>query len=203
MRFPSPPVVSATISGFVVGVFATLLATGIVNHATSHSQTPPLPTPVGLQTSALYSRVWNLTTHTLGAYTNRKQARLISIKLVRVHSLESVADPQTDFQIYRSVSIDFRLNDHPLGKSWRLKAAKADVFTVMKALYTSDLPVYDIELVGHFPLPEGKKLVDADAVIAYETHNRASQIPWKNWGRENEARLWNELPYKSVDPRFA
>ncbi len=202
MKLPSPPIVSTAVSGFVVGVFATLLATGVFDRTGRHTQAASLPTPVSVQSGVVYSRVWNLATRTLGPFTNRKQPRLISVKLVKVHSLEAVADQTTNFGTYRSVFIVFRLNDHPLGKSWRLKAAKADVFTLMKAIYTSDLPVYDAELIGQYPLPSGKTSQVAEAVVAYETHDDASQIPWKSWGRDNEARLWNELPYKNIDPRF-
>jgi hypothetical protein len=77
------------------------------------------------------------------------------------------------------------------------------VFALMKMIYTSDLPIYDTELIGMFPLPSGKHVVNSEAVVAYETHIGATHIPWRSWGRESEGLLWTKLPYKSVDPRFA
>lgn len=202
MRFPSPQIVTSATSGFVLGVLVTLLASGVLAHTDPTSTAPPQPTPKAVGVATLHDRIWRLANRALGPTTNGTQQRLVSVSLLRVHSLEAVADPVTNVDQYRSVNILFRLNDHPLGKSWRLKAAKADVFALMKTLYTSDLPVYDVEAIGLFPLHGKGGTEETQAMIAYETHDQAARIPWKNWGRENEGVLWNRLPYKAVDPRF-
>lgn len=93
----------------------------------------------------------------------------------------------------------FRLNDHPLGRSWRLREAKADVFALLKSIYTSGLPVYNTELVGQFA-PAGHK--SYTAVVAYLTYQTATRLPWKRWGRTSEGRLWNLLDYRDVSARF-
>jgi hypothetical protein len=202
MHTPSPPIVTSAVTGFVAGVLVTLAATGVVAHSGNSSAASPLPTTRPVRSSTLHDRLWRMATHALGPYTSEKQKRLISVSLLNVHSLEAVADPLSDLGGFKSATIYFRLNDHPLGKPWRLRAAKADVFAVMKSIYTSDLPVYDTELIGVFPLPTKKGKIVSRAVIAYETHDAAGKIPWKNWGRENESVLWNRLPYHWVDPRF-
>jgi hypothetical protein len=117
-----------------------------------------------------------------------------------------VPSPDTSqrMQRYRSVWIQFRLNNHPLGKSWRLKAAKADVFTVLKALYTSQLPIYDVWMVGKFPLGPKNTGAEGTALFVYIDHRTAERIPWKHWARgTDEGRLWASLTTAYVDPRFA
>jgi hypothetical protein len=103
----------------------------------------------------------------------------------------------------RAVYIRFRLNNHPLGKAWRLRAAKADVFAVMQALFTSQLPIYSVEMVGLFPVSTGKGTKEEPVLVVYMDHLTASTIPWKRWGRESEGRLWAMLPSRYIDPRFA
>jgi hypothetical protein len=73
----------------------------------------------------------------------------------------------------------------------------------MKALYTSSLPIYDVRMVGRFPLPSGKKVVEQQALVAFIDHKRADSIPWRRWTRKQEGQLWSVLNYKRVDPRFA
>lgn len=200
-RLPSPPVVSAAVSGFVVGVFVTLVASGVLTRVGRTNAAPVLPTPKVVQPNLLWQQVHGIVVRQLGPYTSTKQARLVSLKLARVRSLESLSDPVPHQSTYRTVFIVFRLNDHPLGKSWRLKAAKADVFAVLKALYSSSLPIYDVQLTGRFPLGSTGKQ-PTTALVVYETHSAASSIPWRRWGREHESVLWNRLPYTYVDPRF-
>ncbi len=132
-----------------------------------------------------------------------KQQRLVELRLDPVDlALDSRAQASLPSGS-RSVFIEFRLYDHPLGRAWRLRSAKADVFSLLKALYTSRLPVYDVELVGLFPLRSGKTLVDSRALVAFIDHPTADRIPWKKWGRDNEGRLWSMLDYRHLDARFA
>ncbi|HEX6508875.1 MAG TPA: hypothetical protein VF221_14705 [Chloroflexota bacterium] len=139
----------------------------------------------------------------LGQYPNVKVPRLVQLRL------DPVAPYIPEYQAtrlpkkLRSVFIEFRLYDHPLGKSWRLRSAKADVFTLLKALYTSRLPVYGVELVGIFPLPSGNTRKDTRALVAFIDHPTAARIPWRRWGRDEETRVWSLLDFKHVDPRFA
>lgn len=105
---------------------------------------------------------------------------------------------------YRTVFISFRLLNHPLGPAWRLKEAKGDVFRVMRSLFSSTLPVYDVELQGFYPIANKKGAVALQPVlVAYLDHQTASRIPWKRWGREYEGRLWTMLTQQWVDARFA
>ena len=195
---------SWALTGFVMGVLLTLVATGTVNHAAG---SPPvhatLPPARPVSDASLYVSVRKLVNRELGqAYPNVKLNRLIQLRLDPVNS---ALDPESRLQVpvhARSVFIEFRLYDHPLGRSWRLRSAKADVFSLLKALYTSTLPVYDVELVGVFPLRNGKSVQDARALVAFIDHPTANRIPWRRWGRENEARLWALLDYKHLDARF-
>jgi hypothetical protein len=204
-RYPDPRVVSWALTGFVVGVLLTLVATGTLNHGSAapiaRATLPPVQ-PVG--DAQLYQSVQKLVIRQLGqAYPNVKLHRLVQLRLDPV---SSALDPEARTGISthaRSVFIEFRLYDHPLGKSWRLRSAKADVFTLLKALYTSRLPIFDVELVGIFPLRQGTVVRDSRALVAFIDHPTANRIPWRHWGRENEARLWALLDYKHLDARFA
>jgi len=129
------------------------------------------------------------------------KTRLLKLSLTSIVSSQQPEGPSITLRHYRSVSIVFRCNDHPFGRAWRLRAAKSDVFLVLKGLYTSGLPVYDVEMVGLFPLRPGKS--DQRAVTVYIDHDTAASIPWKSWGRDHEAALWSRLTYAHVDARFA
>lgn len=197
--------VSWTLTGFVVGVLLTLVATGTINHS-SQAAAPgvTLPPARAVSNGQLYQNVQRLVIRQLGqAYPNVRLHRLIQLRLDPV---SSALDPESRKSISahsRSVFIEFRLYDHPLGKSWRLRSAKADVFSLLKALYTSRLPIYDVEIVGIFPLRSGKIMQDSRALVAFMDHPTANRIPWRHWGRDYEARLWAMLDYKHLDPRFA
>jgi hypothetical protein len=203
--FPSPPVVAAAFSGFVVGVLVTLIATGTVGGGSASPSTPstlPLATPVA--DAQMYDRVRKLVVRQLGlSYPTGKVPRLQRLTLVPAgpyrHGL-GVPDSQATF---RSVYIEFRLNDHPLGRTWRLRTAKADIFAVFKALYTSLLPIYNVEMDGSFTVRDRGAQVSRNVLVARINHHTADGIPWKRWGRDNEARLWTMLSIHYVDPRFA
>lgn len=203
MRFPSPPVVSSAFSGFVVGILVTLAATGVFSHASKPSASPTLPPVRLVGDPQLWAAVHRLATQKLGPFTDEKRARLVAVNLSPISSLEALADPRLSISKYRSAKIVFRLNNHPLGASWRFKAAKADVFALLKALYTSDLPIYDVELIGIFPVSSGKTIAERQVMTAYETHDAAARIPWRRWGRDKEAALWSQLTYRQVNPKFA
>jgi hypothetical protein len=198
--------VSWALSGFVVGVFATLIATGVLFHPANNSSTAPPPTPPtprSVPTSALQTDVSKILMHQLGKYTLSRKPRLVKVRLVNVSTLQALIDPVVGVTRYRSVVVQFRLDDNPLGPSWRLRTAKADVFAMLKALYSSGLPVYDTLLIGLYPLTSGNSTVESQALIAYETHGDSAKIPWKQWGRDKEGTVWNNLSSHSVDPRFA
>lgn len=204
VKRPHPPVVAAALSGFVVGVIFTLLLTGALAHHGSASPPATLPSGQAISDAAMKGRLIRMVTRQLGpAYPDTRAHRLLSLQLSRVR-LPDVAPPQPDsgYQ-FRSVDIVFRLNDHPLGAGWRLRAAKADVFEVLKALYTSKLPVYSVYMDGLFPRKMGKSMRDQPAVQVYIDYQTASRIPWKRWGRESENRLWTTLTLRYVAPWFA
>lgn len=194
---------SWAVSGFVVGVFVTLIANGLLHGSSTPTAIPPTPTPRQVGDVQLRLQLTKIVNRALGPNTDQKQARLLKLQLLRVRSIESISDPVRGYGRYRSVYVVFRLNDNPLGRVWRLRTAKSDVFQVMKALYTSGLPIYDALLVGRFPLQTAKGIKDSQAVVAYESHQDAVKVPWRRWGRDNEGRLWNQLSSKSVDSRFA
>ncbi len=204
-HFPQPPIVAATVSGFVVGVFVALIATGVVNHTTPAAQLPAtLPPAKSVVASQLHSRVQAIVDHQLGpAFPLQRSPRLVHVSLVRIGS---VLPPQSSGKVsshYRSVYLTIRLNDHPLGRSWRLRAAQADVFQLLKALYTSRLPIYRVQITGIFPLRHGKTTAEQQVLVAVMNHPTAERIPWKRWGRDRESQLWAMLDYKVVDPRFS
>lgn len=199
---PGAPAVSWALSGFVVGVMVTLVATGAISRTSKVAALPPVTPPPRVAEPLIYNVVQRIVDRQLGPSTVQKQTRLIRLRLLPVGSLEALSTPLSGLSKYRSVFINFRLNDNPLGPSWRLRTAKSDVFGLMKALYTSGLPIYDALLIGTFPLPEGKTVKERQALVAYEAYDAALRIPWRRWGRENEALLWSELSYKMINSRF-
>ncbi|HEX8919679.1 MAG TPA: hypothetical protein VF898_14340 [Chloroflexota bacterium] len=204
-RRVSPPVVASALSGFVVGVFFTLIATGLIVPANSSSGTgQPLPPVRNLAESQAYQRVHKLVVRRLGpAYPDPKQNRLLYLYVTPAEQPSTLSLTTVKNAHYRSVYITYRVNEHPLGKSWRLRAAKADAFSVMQALYTANLGIYNVWMFGKFPEPHNGKIQDATVLIAYMDHRVATTIPWRSWGREDEERLWNRLPTKWLYPPFA
>jgi hypothetical protein len=202
--FPSPPVLAGTLSGFIVGVVVTLIATGVISHTSASGKPPPtLAPPASVPDPQLYQRAKNIAIKQLGPSASaNKQPRFVSLKVLPAPPPTGPTPPEGTRR-YSSLELIFRLYDHPLGRSWRLRAAKADIFAVMKALYTSSLPIYDVRMVGRFPLPSGKKVTEQQALVALLDHRTADSIPWRRWTRKQEGQLWSVLSYKRVDPRFA
>ena len=186
-----------------MGVLLTLAITGVFSHASRVSSPPTLPPPRHIGNSQLWAGIRRLATRQLGPFTDDKRVRLQSVQLMPISSLEALADPRANVSKYRSAKIVFRLNNHPLGASWRFRAAKADVFALLRALYTSDLPIYDVELIGTYPVKSGNTTSEGQVLIAYESHDAATRIPWRRWGRDKEATVWSSLSYHQVDRRFA
>lgn len=135
------------------------------------------------------------------ALPSQRSGRLINVSVSQNGpSLSNIGD-EVGIR-YWSVFITFRLYDNPLGRAWRLRAAKADVFSVMKGLYTSRLAVYNVEMIGVFPIGrQGAR--EVPVIKAYLSHAQAQSIPWKRWGREDEGLFWANLSYSWVDHQFA
>jgi hypothetical protein len=198
-RLPSPPTVASTLSGFVIGVLVTLVASGIIGHASSNKSVQSTPVPVrSVRDELLEAKLNHLATKVLGpAYPTGPKSRFLSVK---VSTLGIGLVPPDVARTYRSCVITFRLNDHPLGPSWRLREAKADVFALLKSIYISGLPVYDMELVGRFHTGTQAPYT---AIVAYMSYQSAGRIPWKRWGRTHEGQVWNLLDYRSIAKKFA
>ncbi|MCA1597172.1 MAG: hypothetical protein LC772_12225 [Chloroflexi bacterium] len=171
MHSPSPPVVAGTFSGFIVGVLLALVITGVVGHSTQGAA--PVATPTTAPAVAggqMLARVTRIIRTQLGpTFPGQKYARLVTVQLDPVLPPGRPRTAGGPLTRYRSVYVVFNLNDHPLGRVWRLRAAKADVFGIMKALYTSGLPIYNVEMVGHFPEKNGQVL--DHAMVCRGHHN--------------------------------
>jgi hypothetical protein len=206
-RLPGAPAISAAFSGFVVGILATLVVTGVFGTGSSRSTgniTATLPPATPVADTQMYAAVNRIVTRELGqTYAGGKVARLKSLQIDVAGSLNNQPLPANRLSAKKSVYIEFRLYDNPLGRSWRLRTAKSDVFNVMKSLYLSQLPIYNIEMVGFYHLKGGNPASEDSALVAYMDHSVAQHIPWKHWGRDQEARVWTLLAYHYVDPRFA
>jgi hypothetical protein len=198
-------VLAGTISGFVVGVFVTLIATGVISHTSASSPPPPTPTVApGIPDPLFYQRAKAIAVKQLGPSASTSTLpRFVALRLLPAVPNRSGVVPAEGLLQYKSIELTFRLYDHPLGKVWRLRAAKADIFAVMKALYTSTLPVYNVAMIGRFPLPRGKNTVEQTALQAFMEYGTANKIPWRLWSRRHEGELWNRLTRKRVDSRFA
>jgi hypothetical protein len=203
---PPAPIVAAALSGFVVGVLLTLVASGLALRPGGSAATPPTAAPpVSVSDSVLRHRIAQIVSRQLGPMpSDPRKSRLSGVSLMPAELSDVPPEPATRTTPYRTVYIVFRLNNNPFGSAWRLKSARADVFTVMKALYTSRLPIYDVTMAGRYPLPSPKgKSALRRAVLVSLDHRTASSIPWRHWSRGHEQQLWNMLAFKWVDPRFA
>jgi len=189
----------------VIGVLVTLVATGVWGSGSSSTATPPatLPVPTEVAATSLYRAVSKIALHELGpADPGQKGSRLVYLHLFPAQSVLIRTGATPDLQEYRSPYLEFNLYDNPLGKAWRLRTAESDVFRLLRALYTSGLPIYNVQLVGWFPVSNGKTVKNSKVLVALMDYFTAESIPWKRWGREHEAQVWKMLTYKSVDPRF-
>jgi hypothetical protein len=187
---PPAPIVSSALSGFVVGVIVTLIVAGAIPHSVSSSPNPTTgPTPPVRQ---------------LGPSPDRTRPRLTSATVSPPSAEGSVFQPGFDSSL-RTVVLTFRLNDHPLGPTWRLRAAKADVFLLLKALYSSNLPIGNVEMAGVFPLTTKKGFKSRRVLLVYANRATVGKLPWKRLSRDEptENHVWRVLDYAWVDPRFA
>lgn len=205
-RLPPPPVVAGSLSGFVIGVVVTLLATGAIS---SRSASPSATAtsgraPVLAPDSVMMARVRRLVTRQLGlAYPDVRKPRLQSLELFPAGPLILGTDSSSRVSTFRSVFIRFRLNDHPLGRTLRFRAAQADVFQTLKALYTSPLPIYNVEMDGTFPFHRANGVQEKVVLRAIMDHGTAQHVAWSQWGRARETRFWRLLAYTSVNRQFA
>lgn len=207
-RLPRAPAISAAFSGFVVGILTTLVVTGVFGTGSSHpaASTATLPPATPVADTQMFAAVNRIVTKELGqTYAGGKVARLKTLEVDAAQPLTTPNQPLPSRHLgaKQTVYIEFRLYDNPLGRSWRLRTAKSDIFNVMKSLYTSQLPVYNIEMVGFYHLRGSNPASEDSALVAYMDHSIAQNIPWKRWGRDQEGRLWSLLAYHFVDPRFA
>lgn len=197
------PTIAGGLAGFVLGVAVTLAATGLFSSSSPTPNTATLPPATAVPQAQLYTRVRRIVTRVLGnTYPSGKATRLLLLELEPAGP--GIPPPSATDRVrpYSSVYVRFRLNDHPLGGTWRVRAAKSDVFQVLRALYTSQLAVYNVSLDGYFPIKRGGTSKLARVLSAKINYPRASVIPWKRWGRDQEARLWNSLPYHFVSVQF-
>jgi hypothetical protein len=156
-----------------------------------------------LSERALKARVEHIVSRVLGPLpSNPKKSRLLEVQVYPVTSRDLGPGEILRFTGYRSLLLVFRLNNHPFGKSWRVRAAQADVFSILRALYTADLSVYDVQLTGEFPLDPKHPHALQPALRTYMAYETASLIPWRRWGRDDEGRVWNLLASHWIDPRF-
>lgn len=206
MRPPSPPVIAGALSGFVIGVLLTLVATGTMSRGSLPPQaTPTVPPATVVPAFQLKLQINHIVSKILGPQpSDPRKSRLLDTQLFPVGPNDTVPGQEFSYPGYRSVLITFRLNDHPFGPSWRLRAAEADVFAVMRALYTSQLNVYDVQMDGKFPMDPKHPGALQTALRASMSYDQSRSIPWRHWPRSvtNEARLWRMLTSVSVDPRF-
>ena len=203
----SAPVISAALSGLVVGIVVTLAVTGAMEHSAGLPKALPRATAVPVVATPridIFQAVARIVVRQLGqAYPNPKQARLVHLSVLPLSMVESQsANPLPNHSEYRTVHIVFRLNDHPLGKAWRFKAAKADVFRVLKGIYVSNLPVYSVRMVGTFPMQTKTGIRDQPVLYAYISHFDAAHIAWRKLDRSNEGLLWRTLTATHINPNF-
>ncbi|MGH2448082.1 MAG: hypothetical protein ACRDFS_05700 [Chloroflexota bacterium] len=191
----------------MTGAIVALLAAGVFARGPAQAALKPnatLPPVTPTAVDQMYTRVKSMVVKDLGpSYPNPRLARLLSLTLVPVAPPVLRRIGPSPIDRLRTVVIVFRLNDHPLGKAWRLRTAKADVFVVMKSLYASQLPIYNVEMIGEYPMPRNHVRKLRRVLTAFLDHTTASQIPWKHWRRTDESTLWSMLTYSSVNKAFA
>lgn len=187
--------------GFGIGVLLTVAALPVFTVAspTRHHATPVVTlTPVAMSRAQVRARIRQLADGVL-QLTALAKHRLESVTVIAVPSLRSHAPaplPAYD------VRITFMVNPSLFGTRFQVGSAESDCVLVLKALYTHDLPLRDIRLIGMVQFPN--KPHQTRVLLAVSNPLVQSNLsPWKSLGQGDARRVWQSLQRHWLSKRYA
>jgi hypothetical protein len=177
--------------GFAIGVVLTLAASPLLSAISSHKHrnAAPISTPVPLSLAQVQARVGQLTDSALSFAYNGKH-RVESITLVPDVEIRAPVFQQPRSPLY-DAKIQFGLNPNLASTSIQIGGAETDCFMILKALYSHNLPLNDIELLGTFQFPSEKHRVAA--LRAASDPFVQSKFAWKSLSRSDTKKVWLNL----------
>jgi hypothetical protein len=197
-RFGHRAMLMAAAVGFAVGVVITLAASPLLSALSSnkHKHTA-LPTPVAMTQQQVQQQVHQLTDSALSFYYLGKH---------RVQSVSVVPDveqapPLLQQPVIYDARIQFGLNPNPAGTKFQIGGAESDCFLVLKALYSHNLPLNDIDLLGTFTFPNRRSM----QVVLHAGSNpyvESKFAPWKSLPRTKTLKVWEALAPHWISRKF-
>src|SRR5581483_5724864 len=186
-RFSHRAMLGAVVSGFTIGVIITLAAYPLLtNHSKkSGNGQSPLPTPVVMSAAQVRTNIRDLSDQALVLSPLGKH-RLLSVSLVAdVDQSQYLQGPR----MY-DARIRFTLNPNPVSSHIQVGSAESDCFLLLKNLYSHDLPLQNIELIGTFP-HEGRLATGLRAGSGLFVESKFA--PWKSLSRTETKAVWTNL----------
>lgn len=144
-----------------------------------------MPTAVVLPAAQIKSMIRKLSDEALSfSYTGKQRVQLVSL----VSDVDEEGYAQGP-RLY-DARIEFALNPNPAGSRFQVGGAESDCFLVLKALYSHDLPLQYVELIGTFHSSGGR----VHGLRAGSSPFVESKFaPWKSLARTETKDVWTYL----------
>ncbi len=192
---------AAAVVGGLIGVvmalaFAPLVISGEAKIDTLSRTPGPTASPTSnTSAGAVRVAIERLSRTALG-YTTSGQQRVTGV------AVSPITFSNGDSSVLYDATITFTLNPNPFGSSFRIRSAQEDVFLVLKALYSHDLPLSDVSFRGMFDFPKSRR--PKPVLIAGSNLTVESKFaPWNKAARSLEKRVWSALRPHWISSRFA
>jgi hypothetical protein len=192
---PRAVLVSAVI-GCAIGVIGTLaFAPFAVNSQHKPDETTPTPTINRMTTQSVEAVLNRIASAKLGYSNATGKSRVVRVVAAPAFRYNYIPDtPQ-----YFNVQIAFTLSTSVPG--YNSATAEDDVFEILDAIYTSDLPVNNISCQGMFQF-DGSKHPQV-ALRAGVTPTIADRIDWTDVSRGQEKTVWKKLSPHWISGKFS
>jgi hypothetical protein len=184
-------ILTAAAVGFGIGVILTLAISPLIS-TLSHNKTAGnkiLPTPIPLSRSHVLATTTQLASNALGKVAQTGGPRLESVTLTPDSQI-NLSQPSEP--VAYDAAITYRMESNAAGGPSQVGGAKADCFLLLRSLYTHNLPLNRIQLIGTWQFSKhGNSTVvmraGSDPLI--ESHF----APWQSAARSQYKGLWHAL----------
>jgi len=186
--------------GFAIGVLVTAAFAPLMNAVSHHKPGTPTagPTPVALTEGQLQAKVTQLADSALLGYAASGQHRVERVALTPGY--QPGRPPIGEATLY-NVALTFGLNSNEISPTIQTLGVKIDCFLVLKALYTHDLPLNNVELFGTFRFPH--RAHNSTVMVAGSSLYVESRFSWKSISPPSDTkRVWANLSPNWIAKRF-